>query len=265
MLSKDNPIFLAQTIGMPIEHAKAIGLVAQRKKCVIMFRATGPVCTALLEEGYDTKGYRIHSKSCDWGPMAGFVMLDPRLNKTGDPKKNRNPTREALYDFPNKNGTTQGWTAKFTHLKISSRRLDYLKDNAPTLGIRFNKPFDKAGVITGLVDKHGIRFEFAIFKEGNEPVWGLYCKSSVPKPQRFDPLARLEKSSPHASRSASRTATPATRASSAPPPATVSSSAAAVAAEKKCRPESSYKSGFISRTPVRESQHRQRFWKITKK
>jgi hypothetical protein len=68
-------------IGVPYAHAQAFLTVARSQQCVIMVRTTGPTCHGLLEEAYDTKGYRIHGKSCDWGPMAGFVMRDPRLNR----------------------------------------------------------------------------------------------------------------------------------------------------------------------------------------
>lgn len=72
-----------------------------------MVRATGPTCLGLLEEGYDTKGYRIHGKSCNWGPMAGFVLRDPRLNKSGTVKEgfNRRKHNEAL----NLDDENQGW------------------------------------------------------------------------------------------------------------------------------------------------------------
>src|SRR5580693_9311219 len=91
--------FLTGTIGMPVAHKQAFLDVAADQRCVIMVRATGPTCHGLLEEGYDTKGYRIHGKSCDWGPMAGFVMRDPRLNKYGRAKAdfNRKKHEEALY------------------------------------------------------------------------------------------------------------------------------------------------------------------------
>ncbi|MSO24253.1 MAG: hypothetical protein EXQ58_13645 [Acidobacteria bacterium] len=83
MLKLNRPADLVNPIGMPNLHAAAFRDVAMLEKCVIIVRATGPTCPGLLEEGYDTKGYRIHGKSCDWGPMAGIVLRDPRLNKAG--------------------------------------------------------------------------------------------------------------------------------------------------------------------------------------
>src|SRR4051812_11644893 len=76
--------------GTPLAHSGAIGWAAARNDVIIISRACGPTCTQLLELGYDTKGFRIHAKSCDWGPMAGFVLRDPRLNKAGMEKEKDN-------------------------------------------------------------------------------------------------------------------------------------------------------------------------------
>lgn len=69
--------------GYPMAHGQAIQRVADQMKHAILFRAVGAHCTRLLEEGYATKGFRIDTKSCDWGPMRGFVCADPRLSKGG--------------------------------------------------------------------------------------------------------------------------------------------------------------------------------------
>ena len=65
----NNPLFLKNVIGMPEPHARAFKTIAASQKSVIISRATGPTCHGLLQEGYDTKGYRIHGKSCNWGPL----------------------------------------------------------------------------------------------------------------------------------------------------------------------------------------------------
>jgi hypothetical protein len=86
--------------GMPVRHANAVQDVADRTGHAILFRAVGQHSTRLLEEGYAAKGFRIDTKSCDWGPMRGFVCVDPRLSKVGgDAVKvasNRQYTREAI-------------------------------------------------------------------------------------------------------------------------------------------------------------------------
>jgi hypothetical protein len=120
----NDPAYLEHTIGMPASHKDAFLTVARDQRCVIMVRATGPTCHGLLAEGYDTKGYRIHGKSCDWGPMAGFVMRDPRLNKYGMAKAafNREKHLEALV----LDHEGQGWNASVTPLKISRNRIEWL-------------------------------------------------------------------------------------------------------------------------------------------
>ncbi len=73
-----------EATGTTIAHAAAFQKVADEKKCVIISRAVGKWATGLIEEGYATKGYHIKSKSCDWGPMAGFICTDPRFTKLGN-------------------------------------------------------------------------------------------------------------------------------------------------------------------------------------
>ena len=72
--------------------------MADRLNYAILFRPVGAHCTRLLEESYAAKGFRIDTKSCDWGPMRGFVCVDPRLSKGGRGKEaaNRAYTAEAL-------------------------------------------------------------------------------------------------------------------------------------------------------------------------
>ena len=48
---------------------------------VIASRQLNPLCTDLMMEGYAAKGFHIKAKTCDWGPMAGFVALDPCFTK----------------------------------------------------------------------------------------------------------------------------------------------------------------------------------------
>jgi hypothetical protein len=46
-------------------------------------RLPGGAGLDLMEENYDLKGFQIKAKSCDWGPMAGFICQLPFLNKEG--------------------------------------------------------------------------------------------------------------------------------------------------------------------------------------
>lgn len=69
------------TAGFPPVHVTAFKNVACRKKVVISSRELNPLCTDLVLEGYAAKGFHIKAKTCDWGPMAGFVPEDYRFTK----------------------------------------------------------------------------------------------------------------------------------------------------------------------------------------
>lgn len=70
--------------GMPVNHGRVFQTVANQTDCVISSRAVGEAVSGLLTEGYATKGFHNKAKSCPWGPMAGFVMADPRFTKNSD-------------------------------------------------------------------------------------------------------------------------------------------------------------------------------------
>jgi len=67
--------------GIPKSHGNLIQGVADALNYYILFRECGKQNVGLIEEHYAMKSSRLHAKSCDWGPMAGFVCMDPRLNK----------------------------------------------------------------------------------------------------------------------------------------------------------------------------------------
>jgi hypothetical protein len=62
-------------------HAEAFAAVAVRNDTVILARSLNRWCTGLIEEGYCSKGFHLKAKTCDWGPMAGFVCEDPCFRK----------------------------------------------------------------------------------------------------------------------------------------------------------------------------------------
>jgi hypothetical protein len=159
VIHHNSPDFLENVIGMPSTHKDAFLQVAASERSVIMVRATGPTCHGPLEEGYDTKGYRIHGKSCDWGPMAGFVLRDPRLNKYGMEKLkfNREKHQEALVD----DHEGQGWLASTTPLKISIHRIKWLIEKKIIVAhFRDGDRFD------GIAEhKTGIRFNYSLIRE----------------------------------------------------------------------------------------------------
>jgi hypothetical protein len=76
----------ANLVGFAPHHEQAFQQVADEWNCVIMTRETGWVCQQLIVEGYGSKGFHVKSKSCNWGPVAGFLLEDIRLTKTKDLK-----------------------------------------------------------------------------------------------------------------------------------------------------------------------------------
>lgn len=78
-----NTMMACEESGMPLLHARCFHRVADETGCVISSRSVGKYATGLLLESYATKGYHIKAKSCNWGPMAGFVLSDPRFTKRG--------------------------------------------------------------------------------------------------------------------------------------------------------------------------------------
>jgi hypothetical protein len=83
--------------GIPTQHAQVFRQVANGKSCMISSRAVGKYATGLILEGYATKGFHNKAKSCNWGPMAGFVLADPRFTKAPELAKQAQSLQEAQH------------------------------------------------------------------------------------------------------------------------------------------------------------------------
>jgi hypothetical protein len=146
-----------QDTGMPLQHRDPIQQVADRSGHAIIFRAVGTQSTQLLIEGYAAKGFRIDTKSCDWGPVRGFVCVDPRLSKVGGDERgaadNRAYTVEAL-EGRVRQGALGGLDPSATGHDIVM--LDWMADCKPVVisGARFNEL--RTGGLDGLTDENGI-------------------------------------------------------------------------------------------------------------
>ncbi len=90
--------------GIPEAHSAVFARVAKETNCVISSRAVGIYATQLITQGYATKGYHVKAKSCDWGPMAGFVLADPALGKKGTGGKARGWQEGKVAEAINKYG-----------------------------------------------------------------------------------------------------------------------------------------------------------------
>jgi hypothetical protein len=176
MLKINDPVFRRDAIGFPASHAEKFKEIAALERCVILCRAPGPTCRQLLEQGYDTKGFRIHAKSCDWGPMAGFVLRDPRLNKAGTANEKYNRTEHAEAFSDKKAGA--GWTASTTPLKIYEDRLHWL--------IQQNKIQPRLMAGSGTTRRYegtqhhptGISFHYCLISDAHPGIWGVYLDRS---------------------------------------------------------------------------------------
>lgn len=87
-----------QIAGMPPSHGRVFQSVATQMDCVISSRAVGEVVAGLLMESYATKGFHNKAKSSPWGPMAGFVMADPRFTKNKDMEGQRKDLNKAKHE-----------------------------------------------------------------------------------------------------------------------------------------------------------------------
>jgi hypothetical protein len=66
------------------DHIAAIESVAMETDSFIFLRCSEPDTAALIGLGLATKSVDIHSKSSNWGPMAGMVPVDAAFSKKGD-------------------------------------------------------------------------------------------------------------------------------------------------------------------------------------
>ena len=81
--------------GIPQQHAEVFQAVADSTGCMISSRAVGKYATGLILEGYASKGFHNKAKSCNWGPMAGFVLADPRFTKAPELVKQAEALKDA--------------------------------------------------------------------------------------------------------------------------------------------------------------------------
>jgi hypothetical protein len=80
-LTTTRPEFNKQ--GFPDIVIDAFTETAEKLDAVVLSRVPGPASTQLIDEGHALKSFYVHGKSCNWGPMAGFVCQMPAFNKRG--------------------------------------------------------------------------------------------------------------------------------------------------------------------------------------
>ena len=170
-------------VGMVESHAAAFMRIARQENCVISSRELGKACTGLAEEGYDSKGFRIKGKTCNFGPMAGFVCRNPSFSKKGAdyaPKQEK----DHLHALRDDDGT--GWKASLQQICISDYRLQWLKANGYADPQVLSK---KEETLWGTV-KDPVKMTYLMRKEvqSGDTVWALY---ETAEPLESKPVLRL--------------------------------------------------------------------------
>jgi len=84
--------------GIPASHGEIFQEVANKSGCMISSRAVGKYATGLILESYASKGFHNKAKSCNWGPMAGFVLADPRFTKAPELAKQAQALKDAEHE-----------------------------------------------------------------------------------------------------------------------------------------------------------------------
>jgi hypothetical protein len=132
----ENTSLVCEKSGFELNDAYRAEEIATRLNCFILFREPGEMAGGLIKEGYGMKGFRIDTKSCTWGPMAGFVCMDPRLTKSREyVLRNKQWTHEALSGEINKkffgdNVTDKDWVGDVAPIVISQERIQFLRERS---------------------------------------------------------------------------------------------------------------------------------------
>ena len=109
-------------VGMPDAFAEQFLAVAEQMKTIIISRASGKYAKTLIEESYASKGFHNKAKSCNWGPMAGFVNEEPIFSKVGLYSEGQAKQKKAIAKAKKVGAST-------IRLMISDARRQWLEDN----------------------------------------------------------------------------------------------------------------------------------------
>jgi hypothetical protein len=176
--------------GFPDKMRACFKGVADNLNGVVSTRVPGGATTQLIEARHDLKGYFIKAKSCNWGPMSGFLCRHPAFNKNGAFGIESNLTSH--YDYKKKylvakfgmNDTDTDFVNRaFVPLKITAARKKTAFLKKPLLanaigadtvyGLDTNAAPDKA---TGVRDhsKATVVMEFLMKQDKTTQLWSLY-------------------------------------------------------------------------------------------
>lgn len=168
--------------GFPRRVSQAFQKTADKLNCVVWSRVPGRACTTLIDEGYNLKPFYVHGKSCNWGPMAGFVCQLPALNKSGTSKMAYN-LKEHMSSLAwlIATQTTEQEQDKvadslYLPLVISDARKQELLGN----GTLLNRSVITPDLICGIAQdaKQTVAIEYLIKRQAaNRNLWNLYHRN----------------------------------------------------------------------------------------
>jgi hypothetical protein len=153
--------------GIPDLHAEAFQEVADATRWVISSRAVGKYATGLILESYASKGFHNKAKSCNWGPMAGFVLTDPRFTKVGGTEAGQKEQTKALdHAFHDK--------ASAVPVYISDERLSWLLKN---VNMEYRSSTDKTRNYRAIAP-WGLKVNFTLVRDrppgAGKEMWRVY-------------------------------------------------------------------------------------------
>lgn len=171
--------------GFPLKIVNAFLETADNLDCIVMSRTPEGPTTTLIDDGYDLKGFEIKSKSCNWGPMAGFLCKLPPLNKVGFDK--------IKYNYGYLVGFYTKWTSKpkpdkrtykqlFQPIRITEERKKELftdKDNIFGLG-EIDKDYTVIdenhiyGHCSNFEENSKIEMEYLLIKDAENDLWQIF-------------------------------------------------------------------------------------------
>jgi len=162
--------------GFPPKITEAFLKTANARNAVVATRVPGKATTTLIGERYDLKGYQIKAKSCNWGPMSGFLCKNPAFNKKGgrDDQPKNNAEANVKYIKTLKTKFSKTAADAFTDLKISDARKQEFMGSLPQDELIETSPDRVCGIAMDKdkVEEATVVMEFLIVKE--QELWSLF-------------------------------------------------------------------------------------------
>jgi len=180
---------LLDSQGFPKDIADAFDKTAQETNSIIMSRAPGKAVLALVAHGHDLKCYQVKAKSCDWGPMSGFLCQLTCFNKKGTEKIDYNDRNYVKYfkfirdkDDPEFKKAVKGGQTPFIPLRLfDGRKEEILKDESIRSWKKHGKDIIGIASHSKKIDgkkQQTVLMEFLLRKSGNnaqkEDLWSVY-------------------------------------------------------------------------------------------